>query len=94
MIAAVVFAALAAAVWVVGVSLSLIWDVEVDILSPVLGALILAVVVSAGVELNNHRNRWVRGVGVLMISGAVIAVLIVALIVWYASALCGSGGCS
>src|SRR3954470_6931101 len=94
LIAAIAFAALAAAVWVVGVSLSLIWDVEVDVLSPVLGALIVAAVVSAGAQLNNHRNRWVRGAGVLMITGGVLVVLGVLLIIWYASALCGSGECS
>jgi hypothetical protein len=94
LIAAIAFGALAAVVWVVGVSLSLIWDVDVDILSPVLGALMLAVVISAGVELNNHRNKWVRGVGVLMISGAVITVLVVLAIIWFLSALCGNGGCN
>src|SRR4051812_48751435 len=63
LVAVIVFGALAAAVWVVGASLSAIWGINVDILPPVLGALILAVVVSAGVELGNHRNKWVRGAG-------------------------------
>ena len=80
--------------WVVGVSLGLIWDVEVDILSPVLGALMVGVVVSAGAELKTHGNRWVRGLGVLMIGGGIVVVLTVLLIVWYASALCGGGGCN
>src|SRR4051794_21770366 len=91
LVAAIAFSALAAVVWAVAVALSLIWDVDVDIAGPVLGALIVAAVISAGVELRRHRTRWVRGVGALMITGALLVVAAVALIVWYASALCGVG---
>jgi hypothetical protein len=92
--AAIVFGVLAAIVWAVAFSLSVFWEVDVGWLTLVLGVLMVAVVISAGLELLRHRSRWLRGFGGLMIAGASLAVVFVLLLIWYVSALCGSGGCS
>ena len=91
---AIGFAVVAVVLWVVVVVLDQIFEVDVDLLSVPLLLALAGVVVSAAVELVRHRNRWVRGIGVVMISGVVISALIVALLLWYAAALCGDGGCS
>jgi hypothetical protein len=92
--AAIVFGAIAAVTWAVGVSLSVIWDVDSEVLVWPLSISMLGTVVSAAVELRRHRSKWVRGLGGLMIAGAIAAVLFVALVIWYASLYCGDGGCS
>jgi hypothetical protein len=94
LLAAVMTGALAAIVWAVVVALDQVWEVDVDVATPVLGALMLGVVVSAGIELRRNRSKWVRGLGTLLIAGVVAAVLFVALVIWYATALCGEGGCT
>ena len=91
LLAAIALGTLAALTWVVGVSLSVFWDINVDELALVLGALVVGAVISVGVELNRSTNRWVRGIGVLLIVAAVGTVLAVLLILWYVSLLCGNG---
>ena len=91
---AIGLAVAAVVLWAVVVVLDQIFEVDADLLSVPLLLALAGVVVSAAVELVRHRNRWVRGIGVVMISGVVISALIVALLLWYAVALCGDGGCS
>ena len=89
--AAIGLGAAAAVVWLVTVTLSQVWDVDVDFVSPILGLLMVSVVIAAGVELSRHERTWVRVIGVLLIVAAVIFVLLVLLTIWFLSALCDNG---
>ncbi len=83
--------ALAAVVWAMIVILDQLTDLDADFLPLVLGALMVGAVISAGVELLRNRSRWVRGLGAFLIAGAVIFVVLVLLLIWYVSLLCGNG---
>jgi hypothetical protein len=93
LIAAIAFGALAAVLWAVIVSLGLIFDVDAGGLGPVLGLLMVAAVISGGVELTRNRNRWVRTAGATLITAAILLVVGVALVVGFAIAVCGGGAC-
>jgi len=89
--AAIVFGLLAALTWMVAVTLSWGFDVDADIAGPLLFGSMAAVVVCVGVELNRQERRWIRALGVLLIAGVLIAGLLLALTLWYLSALCEHG---
>jgi len=91
--AAIAFGALAALTWLVLVTLDQAFDIDVDVLSPVLLLAMGAVVVSVGVELKDHRNKWIRAIGVLLIAAVAIAALLIALTIWFVAQLC-ENGCS
>jgi hypothetical protein len=57
----------------------------------VLGALMVGVVIAAGVELNNQESKWVRAVGVVMVVAAVLFVIGVLLTLWFLTVLCQDG---
>jgi hypothetical protein len=89
--AALAFGALAALTWLVAVTLSWGFDLDVDFLSVVLFGAMAAVIFCAGVELNRQEKTWIRVIGVLLVVGVVIAVLLLALTLWYLSLLCENG---
>jgi hypothetical protein len=91
--AAIGFAVLAAVVWMVAVTLSWGFDVDVDILSLPLAGSMGAVIVCVGVELNRHEKMWIRVIGVLLVVAVVIAAILLLLTLWFLSELC-ENGCS
>ena len=91
LIATIVLGALAAVVVVTGASLSVIWDVDTDVLSPVFGVLFAATVACAGAELVRSERKWVRAVGYLVVTAVVITVVLILLTLWFLSLLCRNG---
>jgi hypothetical protein len=89
--AAIAFGLLAALSWLILVTLSWGFEIEVDALSSVLFGSMGAVIVCVGIELNRHEKTWIRVIGVLLIVAVVIAVVLVALLLWYISLLCENG---
>ena len=92
--AAIACGASAALLWLAIIVLDQGFDADVDFLGPILGLLMVATVVCAGLELTRNASRWVRALGIVVVAGAGIAVACVLLILLYVSLLCGSGACS
>jgi hypothetical protein len=89
--AAIAFGLLAALSWLVVVTLSWGFDIDADFLSVPLFGGMAAVIVCVGVELNRQEKTWIRVIGVLLVLGVVVAVVLLALTLWYLSLLCENG---
>lgn len=92
--ATIVCGAAAALLWLAIIVLDQRFDAEAGFLGPVLGLLLVATVVCAGLELTRNASRWVRALGVVVVVGAGLVVAFVLLVVLYVAAVCGSGACA
>ena len=92
--ATIVCGAAAALLWLTIIVLDQRFDAEVGFHGPVLGLLLVATVVCAGLELTRNASRWVRALGVVVVVGAGLVVAFVLLVVLYVAAVCGSGACA
>jgi Na+/glutamate symporter len=93
LIATIVLGALTAVTVVVGASLSVIWDIDTDVLSPVVFLLFVATIICAAVELTRNDRKWVRVVGTFVIVATLLVVAAIVLMLAFLAALC-QNGCS